>query len=162
MPHWERNSRGRLEKVDSSISLFDIGNSSFTMENQGDENQSQQGANEANYNLFRSMRDHMHPPRMNSPSCIVLPQDQMVIRPYLVPLLPQFHGMENENPYTHIKDFEDVCHTFQEGGASIDIMRLKLFHFTLKDKAKVWLNSLRPRSICKWADLQVSFLRNSF
>ena len=67
------------------------------MENQGDENQSQQGANEANFNLFRSMRDHMHPPRMNSPSCIVLPQDQMVIRPYLVPLLPQFHGMENEN-----------------------------------------------------------------
>ena len=58
-----------------------------------------------------------------------------------------FHGMEYENPYQHIKEFEDVCNTFREGGASIDLMRLKLFPFTLKDKAKVWLNSLRPRSI---------------
>ena len=54
----------------------------------------------------------------------------------IVPLLPTFHGMESENPYAHIKEFEDVCNTFLEGGASIDLMRLKLFPFTLKDKAK--------------------------
>ncbi|RVW42605.1 hypothetical protein CK203_108242 [Vitis vinifera] len=59
---------------------------------------------------------------------------------------PTFHGMESENPYAHIKEFEDVCNTFREGGASIDLMRLKLFPFTLKDKAKIWLNSLRPRT----------------
>ncbi|KAL6312347.1 hypothetical protein AAG906_008001 [Vitis piasezkii] len=85
---------------------------------------------------------------MSVPSCIVPPSEQMVIRPYLVSLLSQFHGMENKNPYTHIKDFEEVCHTVQEGTASIDLMRLKLFPFTLKDKAKVWLNSLRPRTHC--------------
>ncbi|KAL6333948.1 hypothetical protein AAG906_039364 [Vitis piasezkii] len=96
---------------------------------------------------------------MSAPSCIVPPSEQMIIRPYLVPLLPQFHGMENENPYTHIKDFEEVCHTFQEGAASIDLMRLKLFPFTLKDKAKVWLNSLRPRSIRSWPELQAEFLK---
>ncbi|RVW62965.1 hypothetical protein CK203_062373 [Vitis vinifera] len=65
---------------------------------------------------------------------------------HIVPLLPTFHGMESENPYQHIKEFEDVCNTFLEGGASINLMRLKLFPFTLKDKAKVWLNSLRPRT----------------
>ncbi|KAL6341714.1 hypothetical protein AAG906_032836 [Vitis piasezkii] len=43
--------------------------------------------------------------------------------------------MESENPYVHIKEFEE------------------LFPFTLKDKAKVWLNSLRPRSIRTWTDL---------
>ncbi|KAL6338448.1 hypothetical protein AAG906_020538 [Vitis piasezkii] len=88
------------------------------------------------------MRDHMHPPRMSAPSCIVPPSEQMIICPYLVPLLPQFHGMENENPYTHIKDFEEVCHTFQEGTTSIDLMRLKLFPFTLKDKAKVYMEAV--------------------
>ncbi|RVX07090.1 Retrovirus-related Pol polyprotein from transposon 17.6 [Vitis vinifera] len=61
--------------------------------------------------------------------------------------------MESENPYAHIKEFEEVCNTFQEGGASINLMRLKKFPFTLKDKAKVWLNSLRPRSIRTWTDL---------
>nr|CAN77736.1 hypothetical protein VITISV_009106 [Vitis vinifera] len=70
--------------------------------------------------------------------------------------------MKSENPYAHIKEFEDVCNTFQEGGASIDLMRLKLFPFTLKDKAKIWLNSLRPRSIRTWTDLQVEFLKKFF
>ena len=93
------------------------------------------------------MSDHMHPPRMSAQSCIVPLTEQLVIRPHIVPFLPTFHGMESENPYTHIKEFEDVCNTFQEEGASIDLMGLKLFPFTLKDKAKIWLNSLRPRSI---------------
>ncbi|KAJ9693000.1 hypothetical protein PVL29_011915 [Vitis rotundifolia] len=41
-------------------------------------------------------------------------------------------------------------------------MRLKLFPFTLKDKAKIWLNSLRPRSIRSWTDLQAEFLKKFF
>ena len=85
-----------------------------------------------------------------------------MIQPHIVPLLPTFHGMESENPYVHIKEFEDVCNTFREGGDSIDLMRLKLFPFTLKDKAKVWLNSLRPRSIQTWTDLQAEFLKKFF
>ncbi|RVW20459.1 Retrovirus-related Pol polyprotein from transposon opus [Vitis vinifera] len=104
----------------------------------------------------------MHPPRMSAPSCIVPPTEQLVIRPHIVPLLPTFHGMESENPYAHIKEFEDICNTFREEGASIDLMRLKLFPFTLKDKAKIWLNSLRPRSIRTWTDLQAEFLKKFF
>ncbi|RVW11971.1 hypothetical protein CK203_091820 [Vitis vinifera] len=88
----------------------------------------------------------MHPPHMSAPSCIVPPTEQLVIRPHIVSLLLTFHGMESENPYAHINEFEDVCNTFQDGGASIDLMRLKLFPFTLKDKVKIWLNSLRPRT----------------
>ncbi|RVW20772.1 hypothetical protein CK203_108293 [Vitis vinifera] len=42
------------------------------------------------------------------------------------------------------------------------LMRLKLFPFTLKDKAKIWLNSLRPRSIRTWTDLQAEFLKKFF
>ena len=65
----------------------------------------------------------------------------------LVPLLPTFHGMEIENPYSHIREFEGVYNTFKEETATVDLMRLKLFPFTLKDNLKIWLNSLRPRSI---------------
>ena len=162
MLHWERNSKRRLERTNSSTQVLNIGIATNTMEPQGEDQLSQHGPNEENFHLYRSMRDHMHPPRISAPSCIVPPSEQMIIRPYLVPLFPQFHGMENENPYTHIKDFEEVCHTFQEGAASIDLMRLKLFPFTLKDKAKVWLNSLRPRSICSWPELQAEFLKKFF
>ena len=58
--------------------------------------------------------------------------------------------MENENPYTHIRDFEEVCTTFKEGMMDMDLLKLKAF--PLKDKAKIWLNSLRPRTIRNWAD----------
>ena len=116
------------------------------MEPPPEEQQSQQGV-ERNPNAFRSMRDHIHPPRMSTPSCIVPSTEQMVIGPYLVPLLPTFHGMESENPYSHIKEFEEVCNTFKEEIATVDLMRLKIFPFTLKDKEKIWINSLRLKSI---------------
>ncbi|RVW95557.1 hypothetical protein CK203_039106 [Vitis vinifera] len=108
---------------------------------------------ELSLNIMQTMLEDQH-------SHHVPPIEQLVIRPHIVPLLPTFHGMESENPYAHIKEFEDVFNTFQEGGASIDLMRLKLFPFTLKDKAKIWLNSLRPRSIRTWADLQAELLKN--
>ena len=105
------------------------------MEPPPEEQQSQQGV-ERNLNAYRSMRDHIHPPRMSAPACIVPPIEQMVIRPYLVPFLPTFHGMESENPYLHIREFEEVCNTFKEETITVDLMRLKTFPFTLKDKAK--------------------------
>ena len=86
----------------------------------------------------------------------------MIIRPYLVPLLPTFHGMENKNPYTHIRDFEEVCATFKEGAIDMELLKLKAFPLTLKDKAKIWLNSLRPRTIRNLAKLQAKFLKKFF
>ena len=115
-----------------------------------------------NPNAYRSMRDHIHPPWMSAPSCIVPPTEQMVVRPYLVPLLPTFHGMESENPYSHMSEFEEVYNTSKEETVIVDLMKLKIFPFTLKDKAKTWLNSLRPRSIRNWTEMQAEFLKKFF
>ena len=94
-----------------------------------------------NPTAYRSMRDHIHPHRVSAPSCIIPPAEDVAMRPYLVPLLPTFHGMENENPYTHIRDFEEVCITFKEGALDMDLLKLKAFPLTLKEKAKIWLNT---------------------
>ena len=118
-----------------------------------EEQQSQQGT-PVNPTAYRSMRDHIHPPRVSASSCIIPPAEDVAVRPYLVPLLPTFHGIENENPYTHIRDFEEVCITFKEGTIGMDLLKLKAFLLTLKEKAKIWLNSLRPRTIRSWAELQ--------
>ena len=115
-----------------------------------EEQQSQQGVH-WEPNAYRSMRDHIHPTRVSSPSCIIPPEEDVAVRPYLVPLLLTFHGMENENPYTHIRDFEEVCTTFEEGAFDMDLLKPKAFPLTLKDKAKIWLKSLRPRTIRNWA-----------
>ena len=39
-----------------------------------------------------------------------------------------------------------------------DAIRLRLFLFSLKDRAKEWLNSLPARSISDWAILAQKFL----
>ena len=44
--------------------------------------------------------------------------------------------MENENPYTHIRDIKEVCTTFKEGATDMELLKLKAFPLTLKDKAK--------------------------
>ena len=126
-----------------------------------EEQQSQQVA-PMNPTTCRSMRDHIHPPWVSAPSCIIPPVDDVVVRPYLVPLLPTFHGMENENPYTHIKEFEEVYKNFKEGVPDMDLLKLKAFPLTLKDKAKIWFNSLRQRTIRNWAELKAEFLKKFF
>ena len=151
MQQWDRNTIGRLERTSaaqeqgSEVSLH-----SNQMEPPLEEQQSQHGI-PRNPNAYMSMRDHIHPPRVSSPSCIVPLAKDVVFRPYLVPLFPTFHGMQNENPYTHIREFEEVCITFKEGAIDRDLLKLKAFPLTLKDKAKIWLNSLRPRTIRNWA-----------
>ena len=52
--------------------------------------------------------------------------------------------------------------TFKEGAFDMDLLKLKAFPLTLKDKAKIWLNSLRPRTIRNWAELQAEFLKKFF
>ena len=131
------------------------------MEPPPEEQHCQQGV-QRNPNAYRSMRDHIHPPRVSAPSCIIPPAEEVPMRPYLVPLLPTFHGMENENPYTHIREFEEVCTTFKEGTIDMELLKLKAFPLTLKDKSKIWLNSLRPRTIINWAELQAKFLKKFF
>ena len=86
-----------------------------------------------------SMRDQIHPLRVSAPSCIIPPTEDVAVRPYLVPLLPTFHGMENENPYTHIRDFEEFCTTFKEGATDMELLKLKAFPLTSKTKPKFGL-----------------------
>ncbi|KAL6315619.1 hypothetical protein AAG906_003722 [Vitis piasezkii] len=92
------NSNVRNVKLDICVNIMDP----------PPEDQNSQQGQGGNPNAYLSMRDRMHPPRMSAPSCIVPPLEQLVIRPHIVPLLPNFHGMESENPYAHIKEFEEV------------------------------------------------------
>ena len=102
MYHWDRDIPGRLQRVSTPIEHgCEVSVHSDQMDPLPEEQQSQQGA-PINPTAYRSIRD-IHPPRVSAPSCIMPPADDVVVRPYLMPLLPTFHGMENENPYTHIR-----------------------------------------------------------
>ena len=125
---WDRSPAGRLEKLSAPVEKeCEISLHNNQMEPPPEEQQSQQGV-QREPNAYRSMRDNIHPPRVSAPSCIIPLIEEVAVRPYLVPLLQTFHGMENENPYTHIRDFEEVCTTFKEGETDMEMLKLKAFH----------------------------------
>ncbi|KAK8636631.1 hypothetical protein V6N13_124373 [Hibiscus sabdariffa] len=72
--------------------------------------------------------------------------------------LGQFGGSPAENARQHLKSFLEICNSFKIHGVSNDVLKLKLFPYSLTDKAKAWLNNLPPGSLRSWTDLCRSFL----
>jgi hypothetical protein len=98
---WSRTLSGRLYWVSPSLS-----------ENMAEEdNQSLHNENNEN-NHVRTLRDHMNPTRTSVPSCIVSPLDasHFNFKPSIIQLLPSFHGLDLENSYLYLREFE-VCYT---------------------------------------------------
>ena len=112
----------------------------------------------------RTLRELLLPERNATPSCIVLPprSGTFHFRNGMIQLLPTFRGLESEQPYLHVREFDEVCATFDEPQCTEELIRLKLFPFSLKDKAKTWLLSLRSGSITSWREMQVQFLKRFF
>ncbi|KAL4283519.1 hypothetical protein GQ457_16G018000 [Hibiscus cannabinus] len=72
--------------------------------------------------------------------------------------LGQFGGTPNENARQQVKSFLEICNSFKIHGVSNDVLKLKLFPYSLRDKAKTWLNNLQPGSLQSWTQLCRSFL----
>ncbi|KAL4377135.1 hypothetical protein GQ457_02G026990 [Hibiscus cannabinus] len=76
----------------------------------------------------------------------------------MVNTLGQFGGTPNENARQHVKSFLDICNSFKIHEVSNDVLKLKLFPYSLRDKAKTWLNNLQPGSLQSWTQLCRCFL----
>ena len=66
----------------------------------------------------------------------------MEMKPALIHLVQsnQFNGLANENPYTHLATFLEICNTMKIHQVPDEVIRLSLFPFSLAGNAKVWLN----------------------
>ena len=63
-----------------------------------------------------SLRELFIPIATSSYSCIVLPPTNAThfnLKLHVIQLLPSFHGLDHENPYSHVKMFKDICDTFK-------------------------------------------------
>jgi hypothetical protein len=95
-------------------------------------------------------------------SCRQLRQPTMrsSLAPYRVYLT--FLGFPHENPYDFLSEFQSICSTIQLTGFTEDALKMRLFVFALKERAKHWFQSLEPNSITSWDQLQQVFLKQYF
>ena len=104
----------------------------------------------------RTLREILQPQRTTTNSCIRLPEEanQFLMKSEMIRLLPVYQGVDFENPYSFMRDFEDVCSAFLSTGSPLHIICMVLFPFSLKEKAKIWFHSLAPNSIFTWEDMR--------
>ena len=116
----------------------------------------------------RTLRDYATPKIEHAHPSIVKPAigaNNFELKPSLIQMIQnnaQFYGLSNEDPNSHISNFLEICETIKINGVSKDAIRLRLFPFSLKDKAKQWLNSLPNNSITTWDQLSRAFMNKYF
>ena len=157
MSVWQRDHTNHLYRVELKQFSVDLPDSNLkhfnNLLNMADHDEVNQGENEHNNTVpIRTLRDYLLPIRASTSSCIVFPNvvGNFDIKSGVIQLLPKFHRLDFENPYPHLKEFDEVCATLKYNNVTDDVVRLKLFPFSLKEKAKSWLHSLRPNTIRTW------------
>src|SRR2546430_1464037 len=116
----------------------------------------------------KKIREYSNPSTDGFGSSIVRPPveaNSFELKPSMIQMIQhrtQFAGLPNEDPNQHISDFIELCDTVKYSGVSQDAIRLRLFSFSLRDKAKAWLQSLAIGSITTWDELTDAFLQKYF
>ena len=96
------------------------------------------------------LQDRFYPIRTSLPSYILLPsvsEYNFELKPQFINTLPKFHGLESEDAYFFIREFEEVCLMMKIPHLADDAIRLRFVLFALKDLSKKWLYSLTACSI---------------
>ncbi|KAM3011138.1 hypothetical protein FF2_029878 [Malus domestica] len=118
----------------------------------------------ANQDELRALEDFAQPIIPNSPSCILLSTEarNYDLKSSHFHMLPSFYGIPNEDPLAHVKEFYNVVSGLPLQGVSEANLRMRVFPYTLKDKAKSWLMTLAPGSLTTWDAVAKKFLEKFF
>jgi hypothetical protein len=110
--------------------------------------------------FMTALHELFAPTAVSTHSCIVLPPINAThydLKPHVIQMLPSFYGLDHENPYSHFKKFRSITATTKFQNFSEESVNLRLFPFSLHDRATEWLDSLAPRSITSWKELLKQF-----
>ncbi|KAL4310373.1 hypothetical protein GQ457_01G019750 [Hibiscus cannabinus] len=114
--------------------------------------------------LVRTVRDYLAEDLEGLNPAVTMPEfeaEHIELKPVMFNMLNtlgQFGGSPTENARQHLKSFLEICNSFKIHRVSNDILKLKLFPYSLRDKAKVLLNNLQPGPLQSWTQLCQSFL----
>jgi Retrotransposon gag protein len=86
------------------------------------------------------------------------------LKPSLLNMLSQhiFNGLAHDDPNQHLAMFEELCNTVKINGVEPEAIKLRVFPFSLGDKARNWLRSLHIGTIRTWDQIYDAFLSMYF
>ena len=86
------------------------------------------------------------------------------LRPSLIAMVQEnpFSGEGDENPYTHLRDFEQICSCIHIQGMRRVTLKWKLFPFSLTGKARRWYTRYVGSVKGEWEKLQAKFCLTYF
>ena len=81
------------------------------------------------------------------------------LRPRLIEMVQNntFLGIEDEDPYFHLQQFEETCDCLHIEGMSDEKIRWKPFPFTLKGRARQWYDQTKEKKRGHWGTLRADF-----
>ena len=105
-------------------------------------------------------RENLEPPSSFHP---VIPHG-FEIRPSLVAMVraQSFAGSKDENPYAHLQAFEESCSLLIIPGVDQQVIRWKLFPFSLMGNAKSWYDRSARKFGGDWITLKDEFCLNFY
>ena len=106
------------------------------------------------------MSAHQEPPKSSKP--ILTPGYEL--RPCLINIVrdQSFLGEDDENPYSHLNEFEQTYACLCIAGISVETLRWKYFPFYLTGRAKHWYKQTIDSRQGDWEALCSSFCLNFF
>ncbi|XP_068649014.1 uncharacterized protein [Aristolochia californica] len=99
-------------------------------------------ADEQHDALPRTLKDYVRPIVNDNYSALISMLQQA-----------QFSGSPIDDSNIHSAMLLEICDTVKINGVTEDTITLRLFPFSLRDKARGWLQSLQPGSITSWQDM---------
>ncbi|KAE8712804.1 hypothetical protein F3Y22_tig00110223pilonHSYRG00028 [Hibiscus syriacus] len=131
--------------------------SMYQIENQGigheDDQNAEANPNAGNASRPHAIRDHLNPILDDLNPGIVALEIQAAhfeLKPIMFNILNsigQFGGMPNEYARQHIRNFLEVCDSFCQQGVHEDVLKLKFFPYSLRDRARAWLSGVPASSM---------------
>ena len=93
------------------------------------------------------LRDIYNPPEAQPKHFVRVPQDgnDFELKSQIINLIPHFHGHESNDPFHHLEELLHMGSTFGPRNLNEGTLVMKMFPFSLKDKATYWLRTIgRP------------------
>jgi hypothetical protein len=81
------------------------------------------------------------------------------VKPIIIKLVATklFRGLEDGNPYRHIKEFTVICNTVLQEGVPTTWFNWNLFPFSLEDEVRRWYTLASVKAKGNWDKLVKKF-----